>query len=143
MIAIMAARGSSFFPMNLMHTISTQSAPAAIGPYSQGITSGNLLFTAGQIPLVPETMTLQDGSIEEQTEQVLKNLDAILTAAGTNWSRVIKTTVFLTDLGDFSAMNAVYEAHIAPAKPARSTVQVAGLPKGAKVEIELVAEVNP
>ncbi len=124
-----------------MQTISTKFAPAAIGPYSQAIISGNLLFTAGQIPLVPETMTLQDGSIEDQTRQVLKNLDAILTAAGTDWSRVIKTTVFLTDLGDFGVMNAVYEAHLAPAKPARSTVQVAALPKGARVEIELVAEV--
>ncbi len=124
-----------------MQTISTKFAPEAIGPYSQGIISGNLLYTAGQIPLMPDTMTLQDGSIEEQTQQVLKNLDAILTAAGSNWSRVVKTTVFLTDLADFSAMNAVYEAHLTPAKPARSTVQVAALPKGAKVEIELIAEV--
>ncbi len=124
-----------------MQTISTKFAPAAIGPYSQGVVCGGFLFAAGQIPLIPETMSLQEGTIEEQTQQVLRNLDAILTSAGTDWSRVVKTTVFLTDLADFSAMNTVYEAHLGHAKPARSTVQVAALPKGAKVEIELIAEV--
>jgi len=124
-----------------MKTISTPSAPAAIGPYSQGKIACNLLFTAGQIPLIPETMEMVTGSIEDQTARVLKNLDAVLAEAGTTWDRVAKTTVFLTDLGDFAAFNAVYEKHLGGAKPARSTVQVAALPKGAKVEIELVAEV--
>ncbi|WP_005035843.1 RidA family protein [Holophaga foetida] len=124
-----------------MRLISTPSAPAAIGPYSQAHITGSLLFTAGQIPLIPETMEMVTGPIEPQTERVLQNLDAILAAAGTGWDRVVKTTVFLTDLADFAAFNAVYEKHLGSAKPARSTVQVAALPKGAKVEIELVAEV--
>lgn len=126
-----------------MQTISTPSAPSAIGPYSQAKVVGNLLFTAGQIPLIPETMEMVTGSIEDQTERVLLNLGAVLTAAGTHWDCVIKTTVFLTDLADFVAFNGVYERMLGGAKPARSTVQVAGLPKGAKVEIELIAEVTP
>lgn len=124
-----------------MKTITTPAAPAAIGPYSQGKIAGNLLFTAGQIPLIPESMEMVTGPIEDQTARVLQNLDAVLAAAGTSWDRVAKTTVFLTDLGDFAAFNAVYEKHLGGSKPARSTVQVAALPKGAKVEIELVAEV--
>lgn len=125
-----------------MQTISTPSAPAAIGPYSQGTVSGGFLFTAGQIPLDPNEMTLVGTTVEEQTLQVLRNLDAILFAAGTSWKRVLKTTVFLVDMNDFTAMNGVYEQHLEGAKPARSTVQVAALPKGAKIEIELVAEVG-
>ncbi len=125
-----------------MKTIFTPHAPAAIGPYSQGKIVGNLLFTAGQIALVPETMEFLDGSIEVQTDRVLKNLDAVLAAAGTDWSRVVKTTVFLADMNDFAAFNAAYAAHLGEAKPARSTVQAAALPKGGKVEIELVAEVG-
>lgn len=124
-----------------MQTIATSSAPAAIGPYSQAKVVGNLLFTAGQIPLIPETMEMVTGTIEDQTRRVLKNLDAVLAAANTGWDRVAKTTVFLQDLADFGAFNAVYEAHLGGAKPARSTVQVAALPRGAKVEIELIAEV--
>ena len=124
-----------------MQTISTSSAPAAIGPYSQGIIGGGLLFTAGQIPLDPKEMSLVGITAEEQTLQVLRNLDAVLAAAETSWDRVVKTTVFLTDLADFPAMNRIYEKHLGGAKPARSTVQVAALPRGAKVEIELVAEV--
>ena len=124
-----------------MKTISTPAAPAAIGPYSQAKVLGNLLFTAGQIPLVPETMEMVTGPIEAQTERVIQNLDAILKEAGSDWSRVLKTTVFLTDLADFAAFNAIYEKRLGAAKPARSTVQVAGLPKGAKVEIELIAEI--
>ena len=124
-----------------MRTISTPDAPAAIGPYTQAQISGNHLFTAGQIPLVPETMEMVTGSIEAQTEQVLKNLSAVLAAAGTSWDRVVKTTVFLTNLGDFAAFNAVYAQVLGDAKPARSTVQVAALPRGANVEIELIAEV--
>jgi len=123
-----------------MKTISTSSAPAAIGPYSQGIISGGFLFTSGQIPLVPEDMSFEDGTIEEQTKRVLNNLDAVLTAAGTDWNRVVKTTVFMIDLADFGKMNAVYEEHLSGARPARSTVQVAALPRGAKIEIELIAE---
>jgi 2-iminobutanoate/2-iminopropanoate deaminase len=123
-----------------MQTISTPNAPAAIGPYSQATVLGNLLFTAGQIPLVPATMEMVTGSIEAQTEQVIANLSAILLKAGSDWSKVLKTTVFLTDLADFGAFNAVYERLLGSAKPARSTVQVAALPKGAKVEIELIAE---
>ncbi len=124
-----------------MQTLSTPKAPAAIGPYSQGKIVHGLLFTAGQIPLIPETMEMVTGPIEAQTERVLQNLGAILAEAGTDWSRVAKTTVFLTDLGDFAAFNAVYERVLGAAKPARSTVQVTALPRGAKVEIELVAEV--
>jgi 2-iminobutanoate/2-iminopropanoate deaminase len=124
-----------------MRTISTPNAPAAIGPYTQAQISGGHLFTAGQIPLVPETMEMVTGSIEAQTEQVMKNLGAVLAAANTGWDRVVKTTVFLTDLGDFAAFNGVYEQAMKGAKPARSTVQVAALPRGAKVEIELIAEV--
>ena len=124
-----------------MQTITTSIAPAAIGPYSQGIVSGGLLFTAGQIPLDPKEMSLVGTTIEEQTLQVLHNLDAVLWAAETNWDRVVKTTVFLTDLADFPAMNRIYEQHLGDAKPARSTVQVAALPRGARIEIELVAEV--
>lgn len=125
----------------MITTLSTPHAPAAIGPYSQAKVVGNLLFTAGQIPLVPETMEMVTGSIQAQTERVLQNLDAVLREAGTGWDRVVKTTVFLTDLADFAAFNAVYEQHLGGAKPARSTVQVAALPKGAQVEIELIAEV--
>ena len=123
-----------------MKTISTPLAPSAIGPYVQAVATGGLLFTAGQIPLIPDTMAMVTGSIEAQTEQVLRNLTAVLNEAGTDWSRVVKTTVFLTDLGEFAAFNAVYEKLLCGAKPARSTVQVAALPRGAKVEIELVAE---
>jgi len=124
-----------------MRTIATPAAPGAIGPYSQAQITGNLLFTAGQIPLAPSTMEMVTGPIEAQTEQVLANLAAVLAAAGTDWFRVVKTTVFLTDLADFAAFNSVYERFLGGAKPARSTVQVAALPRGAKVEIELVAEV--
>ncbi|HEX9009676.1 MAG TPA: Rid family detoxifying hydrolase [Holophagaceae bacterium] len=124
-----------------MRTISTPNAPAAIGPYSQAQISGGHLFTSGQIPLVPETMEMVTGPIEPQAEQVLKNLAAVLAAANTGWDRVVKTTVFLADMADFAAFNAVYEKALGGAKPARSTVQVAALPRGAKVVIELIAEV--
>ncbi|MDR2762078.1 MAG: RidA family protein [Planctomycetaceae bacterium] len=125
-----------------MITIKTENAPAAIGPYSQGIIANGLLFTAGQIPLDPKTMKLVEGSIVEQTTQVLKNLDAILAESGSSWSRVVKTTVFLTDLNDFAQMNKTYAEHLNDSKPARSTVQVAALPLGAKIEIELIAEIE-
>jgi len=123
-----------------MKVINTPSAPAAIGPYSQGIISNGFLFTSGQIPLVPEDMSFLDGTIEEQTKRVLENLDAVLAAVGIGWERVVKTTVYMVDLADFGRMNAVYEQHLGSARPARSTIQVAALPRGAKIEIELVAE---
>jgi 2-iminobutanoate/2-iminopropanoate deaminase len=124
-----------------MRAIATPTAPAAIGPYSQAQISGGHLFTSGQIPLVPETMEMVTGPIEAQAAQVLKNLSAVLAASNTSWDRVVKTTVFLTDMGDFAAFNAVYEQALGGAKPARSTVAVAALPRGAKVELELIAEV--
>jgi 2-iminobutanoate/2-iminopropanoate deaminase len=124
-----------------MKTIQTDKAPVAIGPYSQAKISGGFLITAGQIPLIPESMGMVEGPIEDQTIRVLTNLDAVLAEAGVDWNAVVKTTVYLTDLGDFGAFNGVYEEHLKGAKPARSTVQVAALPKGAKVEIELIAEV--
>lgn len=123
-----------------MNIIATPSAPSAIGPYSQGIVSSSFLFASGQIPLVPEDLSFVSGSIEEQTKRVLGNLDAVLAAAGTNWNRVVKTTVFMIDLADFGKMNEVYEQHLGNARPARSTIQVAALPRGAKIEIELIAE---
>ena len=125
--------------------ISTGGAPAAIGPYSQAVRSGDLLFTSGQVALDPATGALVSGGIREQTTRVLENVKAILTAAGTDLTHVIKTVVFLKDMGDFAAMNAVYAAYLAPegiVKPARSTVAVAGLPRNALVEIEVIASVD-
>jgi 2-iminobutanoate/2-iminopropanoate deaminase len=119
--------------------IATQKAPAAIGPYSQGVQIGDLIYTAGQIPLVPGTGKLIEGGIEEQTRQVLQNLANILEAAGSSLAHVIKTTIFVTNLGDFAAINQVYGSFFAGDPPARSTVQVAALPMGANVEIEAVA----
>lgn len=118
--------------------VQTTAAPAAIGPYSQAIRSGDLVFTAGQIGLDPATGELVDG-VAEQADRALRNLTAILDAAGTSPERVIKTTVFLSDMDDFTAMNEVYARHFSQPFPARSTVAVAGLPKGALVEIEAVA----
>ncbi len=119
--------------------VETPHAPAAIGPYSQGIIVNGMLYTAGQIPLDPKSMELVAGGIEEQTEQVMKNLAAILEAAGTNLQSVVKTTVFLHDMGEFTAMNKIYEKHFGAHKPARSTVQAARLPRDVKVEIEVIA----
>jgi 2-iminobutanoate/2-iminopropanoate deaminase len=124
--------------------IATNQAPAAIGPYSQGVRAGNLVFTAGQIALDPVTQQVVAPGITEQTTRVMENLKAILEAAGTSLARVVKATVFLKDFNDFGAMNAVYGAYLAPegvAPPARSTVEVSRLPKDVLVEIELVAEV--
>lgn len=123
----------------MKQTITAEHAPAAIGPYSHAVAIGDLLFTSGQIPLVPETGKLIEGSIEVQTEQVLKNLEAVLAANGMTFANVVKTTVFLADLADFSAVNGVYAARFPQDPPARSCVQVAGLPAGARVEIELIA----
>jgi 2-iminobutanoate/2-iminopropanoate deaminase len=124
--------------------IATNRAPAAIGPYSQGIRVGNLVFTAGQIALDPATQQVVAPGIAEQTTQVMENLKAILEAAGTSLAKVVKATVFLKDLNDFAAMNAVYGAYLAPqgvVPPARSTVEVSRLPKDVLVEIDLIAEV--
>ncbi|QBG46815.1 RidA family protein [Verrucomicrobia bacterium S94] len=123
--------------------ISTNNAPEPIGPYNQAVQCGNLLYTSGQIPVNPETGTKVEGGIKEQTIQVLENLKAVLTEAGTSLDRVIKTTVFLQDMGDFAEFNSVYAAYFdEETAPARSTVQVAALPVGARVEIELVAELG-
>lgn len=122
--------------------VQTAGAPAAIGPYSQAIVSNGLVFTAGQIPLDPQRMELVGDGITEQTERVLQNLAAILEAAGASLQSVIKTTVFLKDMSDFAAMNEVYARHFGAHKPARSTVEVARLPKDVKVEIEAIAQVG-
>ncbi len=122
--------------------IATPDAPAAIGPYSQAIRSGDLLFTSGQIPIDPDTGNMVEGGIAEQTTRVLENLKAVLSAAGADFSNVVKTTVFLKDMKDFGAMNDIYARYFAPegtVPPARSTVQVAALPKDALVEIECIA----
>lgn len=122
--------------------ISTPSAPAAVGPYSQAVQMGQFIFTAGQIPLVPETGKLVTGGIEEQTRQVMQNLTNILEAAGSKLANIVKTTIFVTDLNDFATINQIYGSFFSDAPPARSTVQVAGLPLGAKVEIEAIAVVS-
>lgn len=120
--------------------IATQQAPGAIGPYSQAIKCGNLVYTAGQIPLDPATGKLVEGDIAAQTERVMRNLAAILDAAGSSLGRVIKTTCFLANLDDFATFNEVYGKHFGDNRPARSTVQVSRLPAGASVEVECVAE---
>ncbi|MBE7435132.1 MAG: RidA family protein [Anaerolineales bacterium] len=117
----------------------TEKAPKAIGPYSQAIHIGNLVYTAGQVGLDPATMELVPGGIEEQTRQTLKNLTNVLATAGVSTSNVVKTTVFLKDMNDFAKMNAIYAEVFGENPPARTTVAVAGLPKGALVEIECVA----
>ena len=119
--------------------IQTPKAPAAIGPYSQGVKAGDLIYTAGQIGLAPDTGELVPGGIQAETRQVLSNIQNILEAAGSSMKNVLKTTVFLRDLNDFAAMNAVYAEFFSENPPARSTVEVAGLPKGVAVEIEVVA----
>ena len=121
-----------------MKTIHTDSAPAAIGPYSQAMAVNGLVYTSGQIALNPQTGTLAGDSIEAQTEQAIQNLKAVLEAAGSSLENVVKTTCFLQRMSDFAAFNAIYEKHF-PGKPARSCVEVAALPKAALVEIEAVA----
>lgn len=122
-----------------MKTVSSSAAPAAIGPYSHAVQTGGLIFTSGQIPLDPATGTLVPGGVGEQTEQVIRNLAAVLESAGSGLDRVVKTVCFLQSMGDFAAFNAVY-ARFFTGKPARSCVEVSALPKGALVEIEAVAE---
>jgi 2-iminobutanoate/2-iminopropanoate deaminase len=121
-------------------TVYTENAPEPVGPYSQAIVSGNLLWTSGQIGINPKTGELVTGGIEAETEQVLKNLKAVLEASGSSLDRVIKTLIFITDMSQFARVNAVYARYFSQPFPARSTVQVAALPKGASVEIEAVAE---
>jgi 2-iminobutanoate/2-iminopropanoate deaminase len=119
--------------------ISTNEAPAAIGPYSQAVRSGSLLFCSGQIPLDPKAGKIVSGDITAQTRRVLDNIAAVLRAEGLNFDHVVKTTIFLTNLGDFQAVNEIYGSYFKQNPPARSTVQVSALPKGANVEIEVIA----
>lgn len=123
----------------MKQAISTTHAPQAIGPYSQAVRCGNLVFVSGQIPLDPATGQVMEGDAATQARRVLENLRAILQAAGLDMQHVVKTTIFLTDLSQFAAVNEVYAAHFQPPYPARSTVQVAALPRGVQVEIEAVA----
>lgn len=123
-------------------TISTPHAPAAIGPYSQGTVANGFLYTAGQIALDPATGRMIEGDVVAQTERVMANLTAILLAAGAGWGDVVKTTVYLLDMNDFPTVNEIYERALGDARPARSTVQVAALPRGAMVEIDAVVAVK-
>ena len=123
-------------------TIHTDKAPAAIGPYVQGKIVGNLLFASGQVPLTPETGEIIDETIQEQTEQVLKNVGAILAEAGTDFDHVVKTTCFLSDINDFVPFNEVYATAFKADFPARSAVEVARLPKDVKIEVEVIAEID-
>jgi len=123
-------------------TVKTEKAPAAIGPYSQGIRSGGFLFCSGQIPLDPATGKMVEGGIKVQTERVLQNLEAVLTSGGASLRSVVKTTVYLVDLADFPAMNGVYGTFFPEEPPARATVQVAKLPAGALVEIDVIASLE-
>jgi len=123
--------------------VSTKDAPAAIGPYSQAIRAGGFLFASGQIPIDPATGEMVNGDARAQTTRVLENVRAVLEAGGSSFERVVKSTVFLLDLADFAAMNEVYATYFPHAPPARSTIQVARLPRDARVEIEIVALLDP
>lgn len=125
-----------------MHSISTEKAPAAIGPYSQGVVVNGLLFASGQIALSPETGELVGSTLEEQAEQVMKNVGALLAAAGTDFDHVVKTTCFLEDIADFAKFNAVYAKSFGEKLPARSAVGIDKLPKGALIEVEVIASVE-
>ncbi|MGE0354886.1 MAG: RidA family protein [Gemmatimonadales bacterium] len=122
-----------------LSSVSTPKAPKAIGPYSQAIIIGDLVFTAGQIALDPASGQMVEGGIREQSERVMKNLEAVLEAAGSDMSRIVRTTVYLTDMEDFAEMNEIYGKALGGHKPARSTVAVSALPRGARVEIDAVA----
>ena len=123
----------------IKETVATDKAPKAIGPYEQAIKAGDFIYTAGQIPIDPKTGNFVPGAIAEQTRQVLENLKAVLEATGSSLDRVVKATVFLKNMADFASMNEIYAEYLAQAKPARSTVAVAELPRGALVEIDFVA----
>jgi 2-iminobutanoate/2-iminopropanoate deaminase len=122
--------------------VQTEHAPAAIGPYSQAVRAGDLVFMSGQIPLDPATGEMVRGGIEAETRQVLANMTAVLAAAGASWAEVVKTTIYLTDLADFAVVNRVYGEHAGSVPPARATVQVAALPKGASVEIDAIVHLG-
>jgi 2-iminobutanoate/2-iminopropanoate deaminase len=128
--------------MSDLHTISVDNAPKAIGPYAQGIVAGGFLFTAGQVGLDPATMKLVEGDVAAQTRRVFDNLEAVLAGAGATLSDVVRAGVFLIDMGDFAKMNEVFAARFGAHRPARSTVAVAALPAGARVEIDLVVRVG-
>jgi 2-iminobutanoate/2-iminopropanoate deaminase len=123
------------------HRIETATAPAAIGPYSQGIVAGGFLFTAGQIALDPVSGKMVEGGIVEQTTRVLANLREVLAKAGATWTDVVRSTVYLVDLAEFPVVNELYGKHLGSARPARSTVQVAALPRGGLIEIDLIAQI--
>ena len=125
-----------------MRPVTTRSAPGAIGPYSQAIRAGDFVFLSGQIPLDPETGRIVADGVVDQTHQVLKNLGAVLEAAGASYSRVVKTTVYLADMGEFNAMNQVYAEYFGAPAPARATVQAARLPRDVRVEIDAIAYVG-
>lgn len=126
--------------MSERSAIETELAPKAIGPYSQAVRRGEMIYLSGQIPLDPVSGELRLGSIEEQTHRVMQNLAGVLSAAGASFGDVLMTTIYLTDLGDFAAVNAVYASYLEPPFPARATVQVAALPKGVAVEISMIAQ---
>lgn len=119
--------------------IHTENAPKAIGPYSQAVKAGNMIFVSGQVPFVPETMEIVEGDVKAQTAQSLKNVEAILKEAGADFSHVVKSTVFIKDMNEFAAINEVYAQYFGENKPARACVEVARLPKDVKVEIEVIA----
>lgn len=125
-----------------LRTVHTDRAPAAIGPYVQGVVANGVLYTAGQIALDPATMQVIEGDVVAQAERVMTNLTAVLEQAGASWASTVKTTIFLADMADFQRVNEVYARHLGDARPARSTVAVAGLPRGVRVEIEAVALVG-
>jgi 2-iminobutanoate/2-iminopropanoate deaminase len=126
----------------MREAVSTPAAPAAIGPYSQAVRAGSLVFVSGQIPLDPATGTMVDGDIAAQTHRVFRNLSGILEAAGSSLDRVVRATVYLADMNDFAAMNEVYGTYFSAPAPARSTIQAARLPRDARVEIDVIAEVG-
>jgi 2-iminobutanoate/2-iminopropanoate deaminase len=123
--------------------IATTEAPAAVGPYSQAVRTGNFIFCSGQIPLDPKTAQIVEGDIKTQTSRVMENISAVLRAEGLTFENIVKSTIFLTSLGDFQTVNELYGSYFKSDPPARSTVQVAALPKGANVEIEVIAVANP
>lgn len=125
--------------MSAKQIVSTPAAPAAIGPYSQAVKALGLVFASGQIPLDPATMQVVEGDIQAQTKRVMENLGAVLAAAGSSFDRVVKSTIYLTDLGDFAKVNEIYGGYFPSEPPARATVQVAGLPRGVSVEIDVIA----
>ncbi len=127
---------------SLLEIVLSPDAPQPIGPYSQAVKSRDLLFCSGQIAIDPKTGEMVQSSIEEETKQVMKNLHAVLAASGATFANVVKTTIFLTNMADFTSVNSVYEIGLGTSRPARSTVQVAALPKGARVEIECVASLK-